>query len=283
MEIEFGTFGVSSFCGRPETMDDAHSHTEIELNRLEAGRVVYQFAGEQIEFVPGKLYVFSGLRPHRMIESSLDARMCWITFPAWHVGMWDLPEDFTLQLTSGAVVVDSDTYEFERDAERFNRWRRDISTRELRSIRLFLLEIRARMERLSLSPLRSLAQPFLKKRTNHLGKAGMAVVQMQGYILRNMSAHLEIRDVARDVDLNPNYASTIFKQHTGMTINEFIMRQRLDYAKLLLVSSNRKILDVALEAGFGSLSRFYEAFSRSSPLTPSEFRKMSAASGAALA
>ena len=255
-------------------MQDAHSHTEIELNRLERGRVVYRFAGEAIEFTPGNLYVFSGLHPHQMIERTDDALMAWITFPSWHVGMWDLPEDFTLQLTNGSVVVDSDVREYERDAARFERWRQDIAANQLRYMRLFLLEIRARMERMSLSSIRSVARPFSVGRANHFGKPGMAVVQMQGYILRNLSSRIGIADVAAEVGLNANYASTIFKQHTGMTPNEFLVRQRLDFAKLMLVSSNRKVLDIALEAGFGSLSRFYEAFSTAFAVAPSTFRRM---------
>jgi len=274
LKIQFNTLGVDCFHGQPPIMDDPHNHTEIELNRLDRGRVVYKFAGEKVTFSPGKLYVFSGLRPHQMTDRSEDALMSWVTFPAWHIGMWGLPEDFTLHLTSGAVVVDDDMHEYQRDAVRFERWRQDIAAGELRYVRLFLLEIRARMERLSLSPNISIANLFSAGRANHLGKSGEAVVNMQGYILRHLSDPLRVADIARHVGLNPNYATTVFKRHTGLTMNEFLVRQRLDFAKLLLVSTDRKVVDVAFEAGFGSLSRFYEAFAFAFGISPANFRKL---------
>lgn len=47
-----------------------------------------------------------------------------------------------------------------------------------------------------------------------------------------------------------------------MSILESLTEHRLFHARRLLATSSLKILDIAQESGFGSLSRFNQAFTR---------------------
>lgn len=63
-----------------------------------------------------------------------------------------------------------------------------------------------------------------------------------------------------------------FKKYYNTTPIEFINDIKLNYSANLLINSNLCIVDVALESGFESLSRFYYLFKLKYGLTPSNFR-----------
>ncbi len=66
---------------------------------------------------------------------------------------------------------------------------------------------------------------------------------------------------------------TIFKREVGLTINQSIVRHRLDTARSMLVATDRPVAQIAFESGFGSLSRFYQAFEARFHSSPGAFRQ----------
>lgn len=65
----------------------------------------------------------------------------------------------------------------------------------------------------------------------------------------------------------------IFKQEYGMTPKEYVAVQRLETAKEMLTHKEQKVIDVAEQAGFSSLSTFNRYFKRKTGKTPTEYRK----------
>lgn len=57
-----------------------------------------------------------------------------------------------------------------------------------------------------------------------------------------------------------------------MTLNGYLTRMRVCQAQYLLLSTESEIAEIALSTGFGSLSRFYEAFKSVSGHTPRQYR-----------
>lgn len=72
----------------------------------------------------------------------------------------------------------------------------------------------------------------------------------------------------------PEHLCREFKKYFNTTPTDFINTVRLDYAKNLLVYSDRKIIDIATECGFESLSHFYHLFKKKYLLSPKEYRKL---------
>ncbi|QEG00464.1 Melibiose operon regulatory protein [Stieleria maiorica] len=58
-----------------------------------------------------------------------------------------------------------------------------------------------------------------------------------------------------------------------MTLNTLITRHRVAETQRLLVTSDEQILNIALESGFDSLSRFNRAFKDVTGTKPRSFRK----------
>jgi AraC-like DNA-binding protein len=96
---------------------------------------------------------------------------------------------------------------------------------------------------------------------------------MARFIGKRAHEDIGVGDVAAAAGLHPNYASTIFKRADGLTINQSIVRHRLDAARSMLVSSDRPVAQIAFASGFGSLSRFYQAFEQRFHSPPGAFRQ----------
>ena len=66
-----------------------------------------------------------------------------------------------------------------------------------------------------------------------------------------------------------------FKAATGLSLNEYLLNQRIAGAKSLLASTPKKVAEVALETGFGNASYFCQQFKRVTGYTPNEYREIS--------
>ena len=92
------------------------------------------------------------------------------------------------------------------------------------------------------------------------------------YVENNFSQPLTLAEVSDYVHLSPNYFSNLFKEISGTTFLKFLNDQRINKAKELLIYTNKTILDIALECGFGSFSSFSRSFKKSCNCRPYEFR-----------
>ena len=84
---------------------------------------------------------------------------------------------------------------------------------------------------------------------------------------------LSLRSLAQDARLSPYHFLRVFEHLTGLTPHQYVLRARLREAALRLLSSKRKVLDVALDCGFGDLSNFNRAFRAEFGMSPLKYRK----------
>jgi AraC-like DNA-binding protein len=86
--------------------------------------------------------------------------------------------------------------------------------------------------------------------------------------------HLELPDLVRRANCTPRHLRRIFRQVLGVSFREKQTQLRLERAVQLLSRSDKKIVDVAFESGFGSVSLFNAQFKRRFRLPPQQFRQM---------
>ena len=96
--------------------------------------------------------------------------------------------------------------------------------------------------------------------------------QIAKFIATHYAEPLRAEQIAAEIGLHPRYAMTIFRQAMGMSIGEYLMQYRVMHAQRLLATSETNVIDVALEVGFGSASRFYAAFKRACGCSPGAYR-----------
>jgi two-component system response regulator YesN len=88
---------------------------------------------------------------------------------------------------------------------------------------------------------------------------------------------ISLHRVAAEAALSPNHFSTVFAQETGRNFIEHLTAVRIERAKQLLMTTDRRSADVAYDVGFGDPHYFSFIFKKCVGASPRDFR---AASGA---
>jgi AraC-like DNA-binding protein len=91
-------------------------------------------------------------------------------------------------------------------------------------------------------------------------------------IERHPDASLSIGTLAREAGLSPYHFLRVFEQLTGVTPHQYILRLRLREAAMRLAEEPAKVLDVALDSGFGDVSNFNHAFRAEFGVSPRVYR-----------
>lgn len=93
------------------------------------------------------------------------------------------------------------------------------------------------------------------------------------YIYNHIESDLKRTDIAREVFLNPDYVSRMFKKEMGVSLKEFIINEKMKLAKSLLKSTKLPISTIALRVGYRNFSHFSQSYKRVMGLTPEEDRR----------
>lgn len=79
--------------------------------------------------------------------------------------------------------------------------------------------------------------------------------------------------LSQHVGYSPYYCSVLFHRVCGMTLKSYAARRRLSLAALELNNSRRRILDIAMDAGFSTQEAFTRTFRTEFGRTPQFYRK----------
>ena len=99
------------------------------------------------------------------------------------------------------------------------------------------------------------------------------VDKVRRYIGEHLENELRRDELAEYVHLNPDYLTRIFKKETGCTIKEYIIRQKLEEAKMLLRTTSPPISFIAAKVGYCNFSHFSYAYKKVLGITPQEERQ----------
>ena len=83
---------------------------------------------------------------------------------------------------------------------------------------------------------------------------------------------LSLKRFANDLFLNTSYLSTLFKKEVGMTLTDYVNKNRITYAKRLLKSTTLSIQDIAARSGIPDIHYFTRLFRRETGMSPRQWR-----------
>ena len=98
-----------------------------------------------------------------------------------------------------------------------------------------------------------------------------AVQRMQEYIEKHLCESISLADVVKVSLFSPWHARRLFLEYTGVTPSDYIRKLRLKQSALKLRDENVKILDIALDFGFGSVDGYQRAFRKEFGCNPSAY------------
>ncbi len=273
---DFAPYGFSCVQWTPSPMRRPDHHNEIELNLLARGWVTYLLGGRKVRMEAGHLHVFWAAIPHQILEFGKDTRYFVVTIPlAWFL-QCRLPERFVQPLLRGQVLAEPLNGRAARDADTFGQWEEDLQNADEDVRHVVMLEMEARLRRMITTlPTTAAVQASAKARTRAGGLQGgelNKVEQMACLIAQRYTEQLTVTEIGNRVGLHPNYAMGLFKKAFGTTLIDYLTHHRISHAQRLLATTNEKIVEVAFNSGFNSISRFNEAFRRACGCTPREYR-----------
>lgn len=97
--------------------------------------------------------------------------------------------------------------------------------------------------------------------------------QALDYIERNLKQDIALRQVADEAGFSLYYFHRLFQGMSGYSLKEYIRIRRVNDAAYALVTSRARIVDIALQYGFGNQSSFTKAFKNYMGTTPGAYRK----------
>jgi AraC-like DNA-binding protein len=98
------------------------------------------------------------------------------------------------------------------------------------------------------------------------------VNKCKDYVFKHIHEKIRIDDMAKELKMNGNYLSEVFKKHEGVTINNFIIREKINLAKNMLIYSSYSYIEIATYLGFSSQSHFGKHFKNITGFTPKQHR-----------
>ena len=93
------------------------------------------------------------------------------------------------------------------------------------------------------------------------------------YIQANPQEILSLQTIADNAGFSLTYFDMIFRQHTGYSPIEYARVYKLTRSALALRTTDKTVLDIALDFGYGSPEAFTRAFKNFYSITPSEYRE----------
>ncbi|WP_152360092.1 helix-turn-helix domain-containing protein [Microlunatus speluncae] len=292
-------YGLACWTGSARAMESAHAHDEVELNLSAAGPLHYLIGGRVQTLPAGRLGLFWASTPHQLIGVDPDASLIWMTIPLTTFLSWKLPGPLLGALFRNEIVsaagprsqdhdhdhdhrppgrpvadheADADpgpVRDEELDRAVMLRWAEEIGRSPAHS-EIVELEARAALYRLALR-----LAPAGDDH-DHPGPArfaGTPVAAMTGFLSRSFREPIQVADVAAAAHLSPQHAMELFHRTIGLTIGGYLLQCRIAEAQRLLVTTDAPVTRIALESGFGSLSRFHAAFKAATRTTPARYRR----------
>lgn len=99
---------------------------------------------------------------------------------------------------------------------------------------------------------------------------------VQHVILRidaDLTADLSLKSHAEFLSVNPSYLSTLFKRETGMTLTDYVNRQRVEHGIFLLNATDMQVQTIAQYCGIPDVNYFTKTFKKFIGKTPKEYRQ----------
>lgn len=236
-----------------------HYHNCYEMELILDGSGYQIVNGEMVELHKQSFYIIRPLDHHQIVSDGITIAN--ISLSEESIPKWCLKTLFA-QKTCAVLRLDDDN--FEKIAGLFSLVKKEYEMQKKyfqETISLICELIFTYYFRLIIDEEEDKSFDFLKRVLYYLQHN------------RRFTEKVTLEDIAQYASYSKYYTSSMFHKLYGMTIQEFIVTLRIEYAKKLLLESDLPITDIVLESGFASNSNFYLQFTKLVGISPTQYRK----------
>jgi len=112
----------------------------------------------------------------------------------------------------------------------------------------------------------------IQERRNN--KVEYVINRVEQIISEKYSSDINIKSIANEIYLSPNYLGSVFKKCTGKSLVDYICQYRMEKAKELLQSPKSKVSQVAKDVGIPNTTYFCTLFKEMYGITPGEYQEI---------
>lgn len=112
-----------------------------------------------------------------------------------------------------------------------------------------------------------------RKSTDILAVEDVAVAKAISFLWQHMSEPINVNDAAEATGLSRSTLERRFRKQIGRSVNEELLRKRLERCRELLISTDLPMVDIAPRIGFLSKNYLHRAFRKQFGCSPKEFRQ----------
>ena len=90
---------------------------------------------------------------------------------------------------------------------------------------------------------------------------------------RLADTELSLKSLSFQLGFNSSYLSVLLKKELGLPFQDYLIQERMKKAKLLLLTTDLKVYEVAEQVGFEDMNYFSQRFKQIVGVTPRQFKK----------
>ena len=238
---------------------EMHFHNYYELELVLDGKGTQTINGVELPFERGCITFISPVDFHELRMEK-----------PWHVinlsfNVAILPERLTeILLSAGKSITDLSEDEISEMEAVMNQIQNEYNTSDGYSHRVMgsLIEY-----------ILVLFKRSLDKRTPSSGdNDATPISRALHYIFEHYLESPTLEEVAAVSGYSPTYFSKIFHKITRRKYSDFLSTMKINYAKMLILSTKMTSIDIAYACGFKSSQTFYRIFKKNTGMFPKEYR-----------
>ena len=130
------------------------------------------------------------------------------------------------------------------------------------------------IQTLTLHLLKNYSTAIFTVETQNGGLSGYKLRRVEEFINENLDADLSLGEIAEIAGLSQFHFARSFRKTTGLTPQQYLMRQRIERAKQLLAKNDLPIVEISLRTGFKNQSHFTTLFRKFTKQTPKKWREI---------
>ena len=111
-----------------------------------------------------------------------------------------------------------------------------------------------------------------RESTETVQRTDATVKRIKQYVAEHYMQPLRLSDICRRMNFSLPYISSLFREKTGMTFREYLLKLRMEKACFLLRSSDMTVQNIAASVGYNDPAFFYKSFRRFMRNTPEGYR-----------
>lgn len=110
---------------------------------------------------------------------------------------------------------------------------------------------------------------------NAIKKRGYIIVkQVKSYIDNNFYNDITLKSISKEINVSPYHLAHVFKNSTGYSPIQYVLRRRIGEAQSLLITTKLNITNIALSVGYNNSCHFNSIFSKYIGMSPSRYRNL---------